>query len=238
MIWLNHAPRNSLADLRLYNRAADMAGCDIYHAPPNLDIEHSDLPDKGLTSVGAFTERMRADVARGVVLIDPADAMNAATANALLKTLEEPPPGWTLILITARPDALLPTMGGQTALNLAVDLARQGTLAQYGVDQAHVQRPAGAAEQVGNRGRHGITDRIHGAAESFHDLFSGKMSHFRCTGSSLCHHLLGAFPICFGALLIKFINHFDHDQQVFFWQLSGTAECEATSFKRIAGVKV
>jgi hypothetical protein len=59
VIWLNHAPRNSLADLRLYNAAVDMAGCDIYPVPPNLSDGHSDLPDKGLTSVGAYTERMR-----------------------------------------------------------------------------------------------------------------------------------------------------------------------------------
>ncbi|HKW86384.1 MAG TPA: carbamoyl phosphate synthase large subunit, partial [Nitrospiraceae bacterium] len=32
-----------------------------------------------------------------------------------------------------RPDALLPTMGGQTALNVAVDLAKRGTLANYKV---------------------------------------------------------------------------------------------------------
>ncbi|KAI3925776.1 hypothetical protein MKX01_003335 [Papaver californicum] len=33
-----------------------------------------------------------------------------------------------------RPDALLPTMGGQTALNLAVDLAQSGVLEKYGVE--------------------------------------------------------------------------------------------------------
>ena len=33
-----------------------------------------------------------------------------------------------------RPDALLPTMGGQTALNLAVALAKDGTLERYGVE--------------------------------------------------------------------------------------------------------
>ena len=33
-----------------------------------------------------------------------------------------------------RPDALLPTVGGQTALNLAVALAEDGTLADYGVE--------------------------------------------------------------------------------------------------------
>ncbi|TLY14455.1 MAG: carbamoyl phosphate synthase large subunit, partial [Nitrospirae bacterium] len=31
------------------------------------------------------------------------------------------------------PDALLPTMGGQTALNIAVGLAKRGTLAKYNV---------------------------------------------------------------------------------------------------------
>src|SRR5215216_1172390 len=33
-----------------------------------------------------------------------------------------------------RPDALLPTVGGQTALNLAVALAEDGTLERYGVE--------------------------------------------------------------------------------------------------------
>ena len=32
-----------------------------------------------------------------------------------------------------RPDALLPTMGGQTALNTAIGLAKRGTLAKYNV---------------------------------------------------------------------------------------------------------
>lgn len=59
VIWLNHAPRNSLADLRLYNRAADLVGCDIYPAPANLAVGHSDLADMRLTSVGAYTRRMR-----------------------------------------------------------------------------------------------------------------------------------------------------------------------------------
>ena len=33
-----------------------------------------------------------------------------------------------------RPDALLPTLGGQTGLNVAMDLARQGVLAEFGVE--------------------------------------------------------------------------------------------------------
>ena len=38
------------------------------------------------------------------------------------------------IIARERPDALLPTMGGQTALNCALDLHRQGVLAKYGVE--------------------------------------------------------------------------------------------------------
>src|ERR1700740_1082285 len=37
------------------------------------------------------------------------------------------------IIARERPDALLPTVGGQTALNLAVDLADKGVLEKYGV---------------------------------------------------------------------------------------------------------
>ncbi|HEY7713313.1 MAG TPA: carbamoyl-phosphate synthase large subunit [Candidatus Binatia bacterium] len=38
------------------------------------------------------------------------------------------------IIAKERPDAILPTLGGQTALNLAIDLADQGILARYGVE--------------------------------------------------------------------------------------------------------
>src|SRR5471032_524466 len=38
------------------------------------------------------------------------------------------------IIIKERPDALLPTVGGQTALNLAVELAESGVLERYGVE--------------------------------------------------------------------------------------------------------
>jgi DNA polymerase-3 subunit delta' len=45
-----------------------------------------------------------------VAVLHPADALNEASANALLKTLEEPPPGTRLILTTADAAALLPTV--------------------------------------------------------------------------------------------------------------------------------
>ncbi|WP_218082588.1 carbamoyl-phosphate synthase large subunit [Anthocerotibacter panamensis] len=48
----------------------------------------------------------------------------------------------TRIIARERPDALLPTMGGQTALNLAVELAEQGILEHYGVELIGAKLPA------------------------------------------------------------------------------------------------
>jgi len=46
------------------------------------------------------------------------------------------------IIDKERPDALLPTMGGQTALNCALDLVREGVLEEYGVELIAASREA------------------------------------------------------------------------------------------------
>jgi len=46
------------------------------------------------------------------------------------------------IIERERPDALLPTMGGQTALNCALDLAREGVLEKFGVEMIGAARAA------------------------------------------------------------------------------------------------
>jgi len=45
-----------------------------------------------------------------VAIVMPADAMNHFAANALLKTLEEPPPRTLLLLVSSSPSRLLPTL--------------------------------------------------------------------------------------------------------------------------------
>jgi DNA polymerase-3 subunit delta' len=45
-----------------------------------------------------------------VYLIDPAERMNPAASNALLKMLEDPPPHVVLVLVSSQPAALLPTV--------------------------------------------------------------------------------------------------------------------------------
>jgi DNA polymerase III subunit delta' len=47
---------------------------------------------------------------RRAVIIDEADALVVPAQNALLKTLEEPPPSSVFMLVSSMPDALLPTV--------------------------------------------------------------------------------------------------------------------------------
>jgi DNA polymerase-3 subunit delta' len=47
---------------------------------------------------------------RRVTIVDEAEALGVHAQDALLKTLEEPPAGSIFVLVTSRPDALLPTI--------------------------------------------------------------------------------------------------------------------------------
>ncbi len=57
-----------------------------------------------------FFHLSAADGGHRVVIIDAADDMNPAAANAVLKELEEPPANTTLLLISHQPSRLLPTI--------------------------------------------------------------------------------------------------------------------------------
>lgn len=72
-----------------------------------------------------------------VALIYPADALNPAAANALLKTLEEPPPGVQFLLAAHRLDALLPTIRSR---------CRHAAMQRPGADEA--RRQLGAIGQI------------------------------------------------------------------------------------------
>ena len=76
-----------------------------------------------------------------VALIHPAEAMNAAAANALLKTLEEPPPNILLILVSHQSSRLLPTILSrchQIRFALPNPAAAQSWLTQQGIREADV----------------------------------------------------------------------------------------------------
>jgi DNA polymerase-3 subunit delta' len=74
-----------------------------------------------------------------VVLLYPAEALNAPAANALLKTLEEPPPDTVFLLVTHNPDRLLPTILSRCrkfALHLPSHQQALSWLQQQGVAEA------------------------------------------------------------------------------------------------------
>ncbi|MBF0109554.1 MAG: DNA polymerase III subunit delta' [Magnetococcales bacterium] len=60
-----------------------------------------------------------------VAVVDDAAEMNAAAANALLKTLEEPPANSILILVTCRPGMLLPTIRSRCVVHGFQSLSRE-----------------------------------------------------------------------------------------------------------------
>ncbi len=58
-VWMNHAPRNQISQLAMFNAAADIVGCDIYPLPKCDYVGHSDLLEQTAASVGAYTARMQ-----------------------------------------------------------------------------------------------------------------------------------------------------------------------------------
>ncbi|MFM2312385.1 MAG: hypothetical protein RLZZ04_1661 [Cyanobacteriota bacterium] len=79
-----------------------------------------------------------------VVLVNSNPASIMTDPEMANRTYIEPltPEIVTKVIEQERPDALLPTMGGQTALNIAVALAKSGVLEQYGVELIGAKLPA------------------------------------------------------------------------------------------------
>jgi DNA polymerase III subunit delta' len=85
-----------------------------------------------------------------VFILDEADRLSSEIQNALLKSLEEPPASSSFILVTARPDLLLPTVQSRCpALRFgrlpAADLERL-LRERFGCDVARAQAAAVAGE--------------------------------------------------------------------------------------------
>ena len=81
-----------------------------------LELESADgkprksIPVDEARALPEFFSKSPGRAAHRVAIIDAADDLNANAANAVLKTLEEPPPRGVLLLISHRPGSLLPTI--------------------------------------------------------------------------------------------------------------------------------
>jgi DNA polymerase III subunit delta' len=105
-----------------------------------------------------WSQRTSARGGAKVLVIHPAPAMNAVTANALLKTLEEPPGRLRLLLTADDPEALLPTVRSRCQrLAVAPPSVATGSawLAGQGVPEAEVLLAAAGGQVQAALALHG-----------------------------------------------------------------------------------
>ncbi len=128
---------------------------DVFWVRPQAEMVKRGLINKGDLE-GAPSREIRVDEVRAlarrlsfaqvfgrrkVAIVAPAEALNERAQNALLKTLEEPPPQTTFFLITSQPDELLPTVRSRCARLMLAPLPPQ-LIAQELI--ARGQKPAEA----------------------------------------------------------------------------------------------
>src|SRR5882672_6860390 len=82
-----------------------------------------------------------------VILIYPAEAMNANTQNALLKNLEEPPPDTIFLLVTTQAERLLASVRSR-CLRLALPLPEPAQVLRW-LEEQGVERPETALAAAG-----------------------------------------------------------------------------------------
>lgn len=125
----------------------------------------------GFLDVGAHRAGQR------VIVIDPADAMNTVAANALLKRLEEPPPGAGFILVASRLAALPATIRSRcrrVPFGLPpASLASDWLAAEHGLSAAQATLWLAAAGGAPLRARELAADGDLGVHRRIVDAFAG-----------------------------------------------------------------
>jgi DNA polymerase-3 subunit delta' len=198
-----------------------------------------DKPGKAKPSKDIKVEAVRAAVAfaqttaaRGrakVVVVHPAERMNGVAANALLKTLEEPPGLARFVLCSSAPDALLPTIRSRCqSVALALPSTEQGIawLSARGLVRPEVLLlAAGGQPQEALAWREWGIDgavwaRLPAAVRASETLvFKGwPLGLVIDTLQKLCHDALcvsvGALPRYFPASSIAALDDADHDSRI------------------------
>jgi len=125
---------------------------------PYLVPEFPTLPTIPVDWVREVTHAIRrgaVEKGKNIVIIDGVDIMLQESANAMLKTLEEPPPDTLLLLCTERPHVVLPTIASRCQLlrfaGLRPDTLRSELVARYGIRNDDPRLDA--VQHVGSLGR-------------------------------------------------------------------------------------
>lgn len=139
IIYLSHPPKNDTEARKRDNGKP-------YELARNIKIEQIRRLQQRLTTRPTLGSRR-------AVIIDPSDDMEAPTANALLKSLEEPPQGTFFILIAHRIGRLLPTIRSRcrvlnfprvSDVDMAAVLAREAPQASSEMRDAAVAAASGS----------------------------------------------------------------------------------------------
>ncbi len=145
----------SLRDALGYGSADDAAGAESpgersggssTKRKPSKDIRVDEV-----RQAIAFAQTSSARGRAKVVVMHPAERMNGISANALLKTLEEPPGSARLVLACAAPHALLPTIRSRcqsVVLGLPDAATAEAWLADRGVAQPGVMLAAAGGQPL------------------------------------------------------------------------------------------
>lgn len=127
---------------------------DLLLLEPDNERAARTIPIENVREMIRQTQYHRFSARRRFVVIDPAEAMQEPAANALLKTLEEPPAGTHFALITHNARALLPTILSRcqrVRMGAVPEGEIRGWLAQQG--QANAEAAARMAQGCPGRGK-------------------------------------------------------------------------------------
>lgn len=121
---------------------------DVLTVPGDVSIDGI----REVTSAAAFRPF---EGRRRVFILDEADALSPAVQNALLKTLEEPTASSQFVLVTARPDMLLPTVRSRCPAlrfgRVPVDDVGRWLVERHGIEPLRAREAAFVSE--GSPGR-------------------------------------------------------------------------------------
>ena len=124
------APGRALVDARSHP--------DLFHLRRTLDPNARELRIRNEIAVadvrelGSFMHMTPAMGNWRVAIVDAADEMNIASANAVLKILEEPPPNSVLLMVAHAPGRLLPTIRSRCRRLALHPLAEETVIALLG----------------------------------------------------------------------------------------------------------
>ncbi len=130
--------------------------CDRIARGMHVDVPVLEPDETGKVKVELVVEVLRGcqfrpfEGKRRVVLIRDADALTDQAQNALLKSLEEPPPGTVFVLTSGAPDALLRTVRSRTMRltfgRLTLDEVAHLLVRDHACEPAEAQRLAGLSD--------------------------------------------------------------------------------------------